>query len=388
MTTNEEGERMAGFVPAEVFPPGATILAELEELGWTQTDLAEVMDRPLKTISGLVNGKVRVTEDTAKELELALGIDADFWLRSEAYYRLHTSQTQTSKAIAKRAAIRQRVPLRQMVLRGWITLTDDPDELKRRIEAFLGGPIDKPVAFTMAAKQSSYTEPLSAEQEVWLLRAKQLAGTMQLLPYSKAALLEAVERMHELLRSPDDAYRVPKLLADAGVRFVIVERLPGLRIDGVCFWLGDKQPVIAMSMIRDRIDNFWFVLRHEIEHVLNGDGKDGAFMVDNDLDEAPSVSGQERRANAAASEFCVPQAELEEFMKRKGGLFTDRNIRQFAHSQGLHSGLVAGQLRKRLSQGPLGKEAWRRFLSHLAKIRHVVINTALVDGFGSSPQLA
>jgi len=33
-------------------------------------------------------------------------------------------------------------------------------------------------------------------------------------------------------------------------------------------WLDDKSPVIALSMRFDRIDNFWFVLRHELEHVL------------------------------------------------------------------------------------------------------------------------
>ncbi len=379
---------MAGFVPAEVFPPGTLIQEELEVRGWTQIDLAEVMGRPLKTISGLVNAKVRVTEETAKELELALGIDADFWLRTEAFYRLHKVTTPASKAIAQRAEIRQRVPLRQMALRGWITPTDDPDEMKRRVEAFLGGPIHKPVAFTMAAKQSSYDEPLTTEQEVWLLRAKRLAETLQVPSYSRAKLLQAVDQMRDLLRSPDDAYQVPKLLANAGVRFVVVERLAGLKIDGVCFWLKGGQPVIAMSLTRDRIDNFWFVLRHEIEHVLNGDGKDGDFVLDNDLDQAPEISEQERRANAAASDFCVPQEKMDSFVKRKGPLFTDTNIRQFAHDNGLHSGLVAGQLRMRLSKGPLGKEAWRRFASHLARIRHAVVSTALVDGFGSSPQIA
>jgi HTH-type transcriptional regulator/antitoxin HigA len=213
---------MADYVPAEVFPPGATIQAELEELGWTQIDLAEVMGRPLKTISELVNGKVRVTEDTANELELALGIDADFWLRTEAHYRLYTSAKPAPKIIGKRAEIRRRVPLRQMAARGWISLTDDQDELQRRVEAFLEGPLDKPIEFTMAAKQSSYDEPLSPEQEAWLLRAKHLAETMQVPTYSRSKLLHAVDQMRELLRSPDDAYHFQKLLSYSCVLFLIV----------------------------------------------------------------------------------------------------------------------------------------------------------------------
>lgn len=391
MATNREGDRMAKFVPAEVFPPGALIDDELEFRNWNQADLAQVMGRPLKTISGIINAKVRVTEETAKDLEMAFGIDADFWMRTEAHYRLHLARTEPTPAaiaIQKRSAIRRVAPIRQMVARGWIGMTDDLDEMQRRIETFRGAPIDQPVAFTMAAKQTSYDEPLSPEQEVWLLRAKRLAETMQVPAYSSARLESAIDQMRGLMRSPDDAYQVPKLLANAGVRFVVVERLPGLRIDGVCFWLNAQRPVIALSLTRDRIDNFWFVLRHECEHVLRGDGKDGAFIVDNDLELAPSVSEQEQCANEAAREFCVREAVFSDFVRRKGPLFTDTNVRQFAHDLGLHSGIVAGRLRMHLSKGPLGPEAWKRFTTHLARIRHVITSTALVDGFGSSPHIS
>lgn len=67
---------------------------------------------------------------------------------------------------------------------------------------------------------------------------------------------------------------MPRILAEAGVRLVFVEAMAGSKLDGACFWLTDDQPVIGMSLRFDRMDNFWFVLRHEIEHVLQEDGKD------------------------------------------------------------------------------------------------------------------
>lgn len=378
---------MGAFVPAEVFPPGVFIKEELAARGWTQADLAEIMERPVQMVNEIVRAKKRVTEETAKELEAAFGIEAEFWTRSEALYRLRNSDPAPT-TIARRAAIRKRVPLRLMTARGWLPASADVPELEVAVKDYLRiQSLEERAPFSMAAKQTSYEEELSATQEVWLFRVRQIAETMVIPNYSPIKLRQVIAQLRGLLASPEDVRHVPRLLAEAGVRLVVVERLPGLKIDGVCFWLSPTQPVIGMSLTRDRIDNFWFVVRHEIEHVLNGDGSDGTVViVDNDLDDARDVSERERRANAAAAEFCVPSEEMEDFIKRKNPLFTDENIRAFAATVGRHSGLVAGQLRKRLSAGSLGEKAWARFTSHLAKVRYAILETALVDGFGSSLQ--
>lgn len=65
-----------------------------------------------------------------------------------------------------------------------------------------------------------------------------------------------------------------------------------------------QTPVTGMSLRRDNIDNFWFVLRHEIEHVLRGDGIDDS-MIDWDLEGERAGTGddlleEERLANRAA----------------------------------------------------------------------------------------
>ena len=386
MATENQEDRVATFVPAEVFPPGQVIREELQARGWTQHDLAEVMERPLQVVNELVLAKKRVTEETAKELEAAFGIDAEFWLKTEALYRLRHGEPAPS-SIARRAAIRQRVPLRLMTARGWLSMTDNVDELERRVIEYLGvRTLGERPEFARAAKQTDHERDLTPVQEAWLLRARRLAEVQLTQAYSAAKLRDTVGQMVPLRRFPGDVRHVPALLEAAGVRFLIVERLPGLGIDGVCFWLSATQPVIAMSLTRDRIDNFWFVLRHEIEHVLNGDGK-AAAIIDNDLDKRQGGTEEERVANEAAANFCVPKDEMESFFRRKNPLFTDTNIRQFAQTIGVHSGLVAGQLRKRLSEGPLGENAWKLYSSHLVKIRQVIVGTALVDGFGSTLQV-
>ncbi len=116
--------------------------------------------------------------------------------------------------------------------------------------------------------------------------------------------------MREMLIAPEEARHVPRILSECGVRFIMVEPLPKSKIDGVSFWLNKHSPVIGLSSRYDRLDNFWFVLRHEIEHILKEHSRDIA-MIDAELegDRAGydnNIPESERIANMAAADFCVP----------------------------------------------------------------------------------
>ena len=62
-----------------------------------------------------------------------------------------------------------------------------------------------------------------------------------------------LKQLKALMYFPQEIRHVPRILGNAGIRLVIVERLPGTRIDGAAFWLDDG-PVIALSVRYDRID--------------------------------------------------------------------------------------------------------------------------------------
>ena len=77
--------------------------------------------------------------------------------------------------------------------------------------------------------------------------------------------------LRELAAYPKEARHLPALFAEFGIRFVVVEALPGAKIDGAAFWLNETSPVIAVSVRFDRVDNFWFTVMHEFTHVRYGD---------------------------------------------------------------------------------------------------------------------
>lgn len=117
------------------------------------------------------------------------------------------------------------------------------------------------------------------------------------------------------------------LLAEAGVRFVVCEPFAGSRLDGICTWLDAKSPVIGMTLRLDRIDHFWFVLRHEVEHILRGDGfEDGvpSAVFDEDVSDAATTDlpVAEIAVNTAAAEFCLSPEAMQNWMDRVGPLYS------------------------------------------------------------------
>jgi HTH-type transcriptional regulator/antitoxin HigA len=168
------------------------------------------------------------------------------------------------------------------------------------------------------------------------------------------------------------------MLAEYGIRFLVIEPLHNCEIDGATIWLDEDSPIIAVSLRYDRIDAFWFTLLHEFCHVVHEDAS-----IDYDLcgeKQMPSVAKEEaeRKADMEASNILVPAKNLNSFILRISPLYAKSRIIQFAHTMHIHPGIVVGQLQHR---GEIGYSANREML---AKIRDIVANSALTDGWGRS----
>lgn len=364
---------MTDLVPAEVFSPGDHLREEMDARGWSQAELAEILGRPAAAVSEIINGKRAITPTTAKELSAAFGTTPMLWLNLEARYQINRA-AEPPKRIAIEATLRSLYPVRDMIGRQWLQHSGDPEVLKERVCHFFDlESLESQPVFPHAAKKGGPMEGYdqsSPRQLAWLFRVKQIAESMQAPLYSRSKLKGALRDLRHLMIAPEAARDVPRILAEAGVRYVIVEPLPGSKIDGVCFWLNENQPVIGMSLRFDRIDNFWFVLRHEIEHVLNNDAS-----IDSDLQaNETSVSEQEMRANAAAAGFGVAPKIMEDFIARKGPLISRTRVVNFSQLVGVHPGIVVGQLQRRLDRYSLLRPL-------LVKIREFVVPSALTDGY-------
>lgn len=366
---------MRHLMPAEVFPPGEYLKDVLEARGWSQTEFAEIIGRPTRVVNEIIATKRSVTPETARELAAALDTSAQYWLNLESAYQL-SRVPPVNERISREATLRRRFPVREMMKRGWIPETDDFEVLEKSTYDFFDiAAANDDILFSHAARRSAPQSDITELQWAWIFRVGQLAEASQLPPYSAAKLREALPALEALMTEPEEVRHVPRILAECGVRFVVVEPIPGSEIHGVCFWLNDgKSPVIGLTLKWDYIDRFWFNLRHEIEHVLNGDGKNG--VITDVFDEPGDDEEQcEIVANAAGAEFCVPQARLRDFMARHHPAYSTKNFIGFCRLVGRHPGIVAGQLQRKIGDP-------RLFKKFQARVRNLLIETAVTDGYG------
>ncbi|MBG0845745.1 HigA family addiction module antidote protein [Pseudomonas chengduensis] len=371
---------MSARKPAEVFAPGEFLRDELEARGWTQQELAEILDRPPRLVSEIISAKRAITPETAKGLGEAFGTSAEYWMNLESQYQLSKVKTE-SNIVARKAKLYTEFPVRETIRRGWIQASENIEVLEQRfLDFFKIKVIGETPSICHFAKRTNEGSEASMLQLAWLFRVKQLAEKQVLTRYSKESLQLAVEKLKTLLNAPEEARKAPAILAEAGVRIVFVEAISGSKIDGACFWLSEDKPVIGMTLRFDRIDNFWFVLRHEIEHILREDGKnsEGPIIDTNIGEDSSSVIECERLANQAAQNFCVPDQQLNDFIARIEPYFSEKKICAFAQRINIHPGLVVGQIQRHL-----GRHDFLR--KHQVKIRDIVLSSAIADGWGIIP---
>lgn len=376
--------RVSSSPDASYRTPGQLIQALLDERGWTQRVLAIVLRVDETVLSKVIAGRRRLDAELALSLSEVFSIPPERFLDLQKRYDLAKARivVRPDPGRATRARLFGDLPVADMIKRGWLEAEDmrNVPRVEESLARFFGVASSEEIEILPhAAKKTNVHAPATPAQLAWLYRVRRIASEMTVPRYSLAAGQEAVARLKPLLLSAEEARKVPRVLMEAGIRFAFVESLPGAKIDGVCFWLDDTAPVVAMTLRHDRIDNFWFVLRHELEHALQGHGKSAA-MLDTELEgeragTGETVSEEERVANEAAAEFCVPQAKLARFVALKSPFFAERDILGFARTIGVHPGLVAGQLQHKTKRYDL-------FRSHLVKVRSLVTPGAMVDGWG------
>jgi HTH-type transcriptional regulator/antitoxin HigA len=360
-------------LPAQTLPPGNYLKEELEYRGWTQGDLAEVLGRPTRLVNEIIVGKRAITAETAQGLAIAFDTDAQLWMNFESQYQLSKTALKEN-TIERKAKIYGRFPVREMQKRGWLRRAASLDEIEAELKRYFGiESIDDEIEIAHAAKKTSY-DRISREQIAWLVRAQQLAESLDVSKYSADKLPPLFAELRPCVVNPGDAAKVPQILARYGIRLVVVAPLPGSKIDAACMWF-KGQPLIALTLRYDKHDIFWHALLHELDHIEHGEGKTEAIVDSNLLNDCSHGEQSEKRANKHAATKLIPSKELEAFVANVQPYYSEASIVDFAKRMNVHPGIVVGQLQHH------GLIPWSTFTGYKVRVRELIAPFAKTDGF-------
>jgi addiction module HigA family antidote len=299
--------------PRRLSPPADTILDNLEELGWTQADLAERMGRTKKHVQDLVKNKTRITSETAVALSLTLGGSTQFWLNREANYQAALAERESLKRHDADRPWLKELPLADMRKLGWI---DAGGEATANVDAclrFFGvasvkGWRDR-YASQLVAFRAGTRGPGAKVGAVaaWLRRAQIAAAAIETGPWSKPQFLATLDASCRKSMAADSIRALKEIQRDwarAGVALVFVRRPKACSAFGATEWLTSDRAMIVVSDRYATTDQLWFTLLHEAAHVvLHGKKKPHV-----DADNSGSDDDEEREANAFAADRLIPRA--------------------------------------------------------------------------------
>jgi HTH-type transcriptional regulator / antitoxin HigA len=325
--------------PIDFPDPIEAIKFRMEHQGITQKELASYIGSASK-VSEILSGKRPLTLSMIRKLHKGLNIPAEILLGSEGkvlpedlsqiewtkfpiielFNKNYFPDFRGSKYRAKEMA--------EELMRPFIELTSSYLQFQPLLRQHIrsGSQADHYALLAWHAKAllKAIEQPLDVDFKLEYLDEKFIRNLLSLSVYENGPIL------------------AQNFLKTYGIHLIIEPKLKHTHIDGSIFWNKTNNPVIILTIRRDRLDNFWFTLLHEIGHLfLHLSDCDYDNFVD-DLQHFNNIDDLEKQADQFASNSLIPP----HFWDNE--LLTDFNtlkIISLAQQIGVHTAIVAGRIR-------------------------------------------
>lgn len=321
--------------PIENPTPIEAIKFRMEQEGLTQRDLIPYIGS-LPKVSEVLNEKRKLSLNMVKKLSSGLGISADVLIATPL----------DGKNIDW-----LEFPIAEMRKRGFFKTNESLSEIKEyaaeKIAEFLnkipGGMDLSPIMLkTSAHYRCNEKEVKSYALWIWQARILQLASLTPLkILYKKGTVnKELMKNLARLSWSDNGPIIAKEFLNKHGIHLIIEPHFKQTYLDGAVCLDAKGNPIIALTIRFDKLDNFWFSLMHELAHIaLHFDGEFEWFL-DEKLDQA-NQDPKEEAADQCAENSLISQIEWDSV-----NLTSVKDILNFAEELSIHPCIVVGRLRR------------------------------------------
>jgi len=327
--------------PVELPDPIEAIEAVMEADGLSRRDLVPYIGSASK-VSEVLSRKRPLTLPMIRALRDGLGLPAEVLI------------AETTRSDKEELITPEKFPHGEIRTLGWFPkeYADKSTWMKRGpeiISSFLK-PITDGGASPMLRREgfrqrgTKKMDPIALT--VWQAEAIRRADSQRLPNFKDENLNEQfLSYLAKLSGDNDGPTKAISELKNIGISVIILPHLRKTYLDGAAFRLQDGRPAIGLTLRHDRVDNFWFVLMHELIHVWKHLTEEQAFIVD-DLDSTTTEGDEfkdiEDEADKLALNALIPEDVWGASEARD--MPSAYAIRELANQTGVHPAIVAGRV--------------------------------------------
>ncbi|WP_182002780.1 ImmA/IrrE family metallo-endopeptidase [Acinetobacter lactucae] len=176
-----------------------------------------------------------------------------------------------------------------------------------------------------------------------LRQAKEVSKHVKIPKFSKD--LSWLNELARISLSPKGPLEAQEFLLSKGIILILEPHLPSTYLDGAAMLLPNTLiPVIGLTLRHDRLDNFWFVLFHELGHVFLHLSAERTAIVDEDIGTATATNQIEVEADQFALNNLIPEEQWDSCMSRF--YINEEMLNEDARKLNIHPSIIAGRIRK------------------------------------------
>jgi HTH-type transcriptional regulator/antitoxin HigA len=344
-------------IPAFATHPGLLLADEMEANGYSQIDLAKLIDIKRSQLNEIIKGKRNINADLALLLEKAMGIDADFWMEAQKNYdldkaRIEAKNKEQLEAIEVWNVAKVFIPVafykKEQVISG------NPVTDNQKIRKIYGvSNLDQLATMSVQSHYHRFKKSTKLKTDV-----VNIMGWVKLVQY-KAVEVIVPTFNHEnqeqlitdlraiLLINKDTLNKVQNKLHDYGIKLVYQVKGEKTPVDGVSFW-SNGNPAIGMTLRHNRLDNFAFTLFHELghiyKHLVNNDTAEFIDLETKNEEEEYKNSAEEKQADHFALDNLIKDEDWNQFKKNLEYNNNDVAMMAFAKQVKIHPSIVRGRV--------------------------------------------
>lgn len=323
------------------FHPGSYIEDVVEELNITQAEFAERLGTSSKTVSKLINGEERISNDIANKLAKLTGVSIKTWMELQLSYDLKVieieeSQTEDENQVCKLIDFSY-FKQHGLVESKRYNVKEKIAELRRLLNISSLSMLYEFNEAVSYRNTQGFKEKSIVNSNIMLELAINVARNKTDIKYNKKKLEKELPNIRKMtLQDPAEFYpRLEKTLLECGIVLVALPKLKNANLNGATKKFKNGSVLLLITDRNKRSDIFWFSLVHELGHIYHND-----FY--SDYEDIDLYNQREEQADTFAQEFFIPGDQYTDFVN--DGIFTEKRVIEFAQKLEIHPSILVGRL--------------------------------------------